>query len=218
MGAVTSIGLTPEFFLRAFEAGNDLLLFSQTTPLVEKLSKPFSPPRAEALCFGVESMNPSSASSPLKARIEFVPLRYRAHLKPRITRQIEKLRRAVIEAGPASCDGIIGRMPERERNTRSTRERMNANALLCLLCFLCSVLLTGCGNQASADPEVITIALDQPPTNLDPRIGVDASSERFFQIMFSSLVKKDEHSAIQPDLAIDLGYSRSQDLHLSPAS
>src|SRR5262245_63393376 len=36
MGAVTSIGLTPEVFLRAFEAGNDFLLFSQTTPLVEQ--------------------------------------------------------------------------------------------------------------------------------------------------------------------------------------
>jgi len=46
------------------------------------------------------------------------------------------------------------------------------------------------------------VALDQPPTNLDPRIGIDASSERLFQIMFSSLVKKDEHSAIQPDVAL----------------
>ena len=35
----------------------------------------------------------------LKAQIEFVPLRYRAHLKPRITRQIEKLR-AVVELAP----------------------------------------------------------------------------------------------------------------------
>jgi len=51
------------------------------------------------------------------------------------------------------------------------------------------------------DAGVINVALDQPPTNLDPRIGVDASSERFFQIMFSSLVRKDEHSAIQPDIA-----------------
>ena len=95
---------------------------------------------------------------------------------------------------------------------------MNANALLCLLCFLCSVLLAGCGNQASADPEVITIALDQPPTNLDPRIGVDASSERFFQIMFSSLVKKAEHSAIQPDLATTWDIPDPQDLYLSPPS
>src|SRR5215831_916024 len=69
-----------------------------------------------------------------------------------------------------------------------------------VLCFLFS--LTGCAPSSAADPDIITVALDQPPTNLDPRIGVDASSERFFQIMFSSLVRKDEHSDIQPDLAL----------------
>src|SRR5215470_17839506 len=36
MGAVTSVGLTPELFLSALEAGNDLLLFSQTTPLLQR--------------------------------------------------------------------------------------------------------------------------------------------------------------------------------------
>jgi peptide/nickel transport system substrate-binding protein len=92
-------------------------------------------------------------------------------------------------------------MPDGKRNTRSTRgPRRNSYIFLCLLCFLCS-FLSSCGKQASAAPTVITIALDQPPTNLDPRIGVDASSERFFQIIFSSLVRKDEHLAIQPDLA-----------------
>jgi hypothetical protein len=35
----------------------------------------------------------------LKGRIEYVPLRYRSHLKTRITRQIEKLRKSVIEVG-----------------------------------------------------------------------------------------------------------------------
>src|SRR5262245_8201086 len=39
MGAVTSVGLTPDLFLRAFEAGNDVLLFSQTTPLLENAFK-----------------------------------------------------------------------------------------------------------------------------------------------------------------------------------
>src|SRR5262245_30462441 len=64
-----------------------------------------------------------------------------------------------------------------------------------------ALLLSGCTHQTSADPDAITVALDQPPANLDPRVGIDASSERLFQIMFSSLVKKDEHSAVQPDLA-----------------
>jgi peptide/nickel transport system substrate-binding protein len=73
---------------------------------------------------------------------------------------------------------------------------------MCILCLLWLIFfLPSCTTHTSADPDVITIALDQPPTNLDPRLGVDASSERLFQIMFSSLVKKDEHSAIEPDLA-----------------
>ena len=33
----------------------------------------------------------------LKSRAEFAPLRYRTHLKARITRQVEKLRHAVVE-------------------------------------------------------------------------------------------------------------------------
>jgi beta-N-acetylhexosaminidase len=36
LGAVTSLGLTPERFLEALEAGNDMLQFSQTTPLAEQ--------------------------------------------------------------------------------------------------------------------------------------------------------------------------------------
>jgi peptide/nickel transport system substrate-binding protein len=92
-------------------------------------------------------------------------------------------------------------MPEGEIEPQKAQK---AQKYVCtFLCFLCLFFsLTGCEGRTSADPDVITVALDQPPTNLDPRIGVDASSERFFQIMFSSLVRKDEHSAIQPDLAL----------------
>src|SRR5437870_10839888 len=39
LGAISTIGLTPDLFLRAFESGNDLLLFLQTTPLVEQAFK-----------------------------------------------------------------------------------------------------------------------------------------------------------------------------------
>ncbi len=37
--------------------------------------------------------------------------------------------------------------------------------------------------------------------NLDPRVGLDASSERIASLIFSSLVRRDESSAIIPDLA-----------------
>ena len=99
MGAVTSTGLTPDVFLRAFEAGNDLLLFTQTTPLAERAYRTIvaAARKSESLRRRVdESVNRILA---LKGRIEFVPLRYRTHLKSRINRQIERLRKTVADAG-----------------------------------------------------------------------------------------------------------------------
>ena len=95
MGAVTSLGLKPDTFLRAIEAGNDLLLFSQTTPLVD-----------EAFQLIIRSARGSTSLRrridesverilTLKARMEFVPPRYRTHLRGRITRQIDKLRKSL---------------------------------------------------------------------------------------------------------------------------
>ncbi|MBI4475120.1 MAG: glycoside hydrolase family 3 protein [Acidobacteria bacterium] len=101
MGAITSIGLTPELFLRAFEAGNDMLLFSQTTPLVEQAFKTIV--RAARNSAALRNRLDESADRilKLKSQIEFSPLRYRAHLQSRITRQIEKLRGVVIEEVPS---------------------------------------------------------------------------------------------------------------------
>jgi beta-N-acetylhexosaminidase len=100
MGAVTSVGLTPEVFLRAFEAGNDMLLFSQTTPLVAQAFKTILTAARGSAALRRRVDESVERILALKARIEFMPLRYRAHLQARITRQIEKLRNAVIEVGP----------------------------------------------------------------------------------------------------------------------
>ena len=97
MGAVTSVGLTPETFLRAFEAGNDLLLFSQTTPLVERAFKTMLRAVRESAVLRQRVDESVDRIVALKGRIEFVPLRYRTHLKTRITRQVEKLRKSVAE-------------------------------------------------------------------------------------------------------------------------
>src|SRR2546428_11588203 len=69
-----------------------------------------------------------------------------------------------------------------------------------LIVLLC--LLPSCVREAPSDPGTITMALDLPPTNLDPRIGTDATSERLIQLIFSSLVKRNEQSEIEPDLAL----------------
>jgi beta-N-acetylhexosaminidase len=99
MGAITGFGLTPELFLRAFEAGNDILLFSQSTPLVEDAFRTIlkavrgSTSLRERLDESVDRI------LSLKGRAEFAPLRYRTHLKARISRQVEKLRNSVVEIG-----------------------------------------------------------------------------------------------------------------------
>jgi beta-glucosidase-like glycosyl hydrolase len=100
MGAVTSFGLTPELFLRAFEAGNDLLLFSQATPLVAQAFKTIVTAARRSATLRRRVDESVERILALKGSIEFMPLRYRAHLQARITRQIEKLRRSVIEVGP----------------------------------------------------------------------------------------------------------------------
>jgi beta-N-acetylhexosaminidase len=92
MGAISSLGLTPEVFLRAIEAGNDMVLFSQATPLVEdgfrlvvRLARANAALRARIEASLERVMR-------LKSRIQYLPPRHRAHLRSRITRQIERLR------------------------------------------------------------------------------------------------------------------------------
>ena len=99
MGAVTTIGLTPELFVRAFEAGNDLLLFSQSTPLLEQAFRTMLAAVRKSAILRRRLDESVERILSLKNRIEFSPIRYRAHLKARVTRQIEKLRRTVIETG-----------------------------------------------------------------------------------------------------------------------
>ena len=67
--------------------------------------------------------------------------------------------------------------------------------------LLTGFLLSGCA-QTSADPGLLTIALDQTPENLDPRIGQNAASQRLAALIFNSLVRKNENLEIIPDLAL----------------
>lgn len=68
-------------------------------------------------------------------------------------------------------------------------------AAITLLCAM-----TGC-RQAPPDPNTVIVEIESSPTNLDPRIGTDAQSERIDELVFDSLVKKDAEFNLQPDLA-----------------
>jgi peptide/nickel transport system substrate-binding protein len=72
-----------------------------------------------------------------------------------------------------------------------------------LLLLLILVLTAGCTAQNSSDPTtIVTVALDQTPDNLDPRIGQTAAAQRLDALIFNSLVRKNENSDIVPDVAL----------------
>lgn len=65
---------------------------------------------------------------------------------------------------------------------------------------LLAVLLVGC-SRAHPDPHTLTMIIESSPANLDPRVGTDAFSERIDELLFDSLVKRDEHFNLRPWVA-----------------
>lgn len=65
------------------------------------------------------------------------------------------------------------------------------------------VILTGCSSakRQPHQPDTLIIAIDQTPVNLDPRIGIDKSSDDFHHLLFNGLLKKNENERMVPDVA-----------------
>ena len=70
------------------------------------------------------------------------------------------------------------------------------------LTMLMGVLLSlaGC-HAARPESQTVVMAIENSPTNLDPRVGTDAMSERIGGLIFDALVTKDEHFEMKPWLA-----------------
>ena len=61
------------------------------------------------------------------------------------------------------------------------------------------MLATSCAQRP--DPNTLVMIIESSPTNLDPRVGIDAQSERIDSLIFDSLVRRDEHFELRPWLA-----------------
>ncbi|MGA8490271.1 MAG: ABC transporter substrate-binding protein [Terriglobales bacterium] len=68
---------------------------------------------------------------------------------------------------------------------------------LLLLALLVPVL--ACSSRP--DPNTLVMIIESSPTNLDPRVGLDAQSERIDELLFDDLCTRDEHLNVQPGLA-----------------
>jgi ABC-type transport system substrate-binding protein len=51
------------------------------------------------------------------------------------------------------------------------------------------------------DPNTLVMVIESSPTNLDPRVGLDAQSDRIDDLLFDDLCTRDEHFNVQPGLA-----------------
>ncbi|HTD23572.1 MAG TPA: ABC transporter substrate-binding protein [Terriglobales bacterium] len=71
--------------------------------------------------------------------------------------------------------------------------------LRCLAAIALPLLLTCCTRRA--DPNTLVMIIESSPTNLDPRVGLDAQSERIDMLIFDALFRRDEHFNLQPMLA-----------------
>ncbi len=69
------------------------------------------------------------------------------------------------------------------------------------LCLCVSVVLLLASCSRKPDPNTLVMVIEFSPTNLDPRVGVDAQSERIDTLLFDSLVRRDDHFNLQPWLA-----------------
>src|SRR5215469_13689623 len=74
---------------------------------------------------------------------------------------------------------------------------------LALVALLLAATCIQLGCRQQREPAgIVTVLIESSPTNLDPRIGVDAQSERIDSLIFDSLVRKDEHFNPTPWLAL----------------
>ena len=61
------------------------------------------------------------------------------------------------------------------------------------------ILPSGCAHKP--DPKTLVMVIESSPTNLDPRVGVDAQSGLIDSLLFDSLVRRDDHFDLKPWLA-----------------
>ena len=66
--------------------------------------------------------------------------------------------------------------------------------------MLCAVVgpLLSCSQPP--DPNTLVMIIESSPTNLDPRVGIDAYSERIDELIFDALLTRDDHFNVQPGL------------------
>jgi peptide/nickel transport system substrate-binding protein len=85
---------------------------------------------------------------------------------------------------------------------KGTNSRSFASLRMTSLILLIAVsILPLLSCSQPADPKTLVMIIESSPTNLDPRVGIDAQSERIDELIFDALLIRDEHMSVQAGLA-----------------
>src|SRR6201982_1812389 len=82
---------------------------------------------------------------------------------------------------------------------RSSRISITRALVQVGLIALTSFSLLSCSSKP--DSNTLVMIIESSPTNLDPRVGIDAASERIDNLLFDDLLDRDEHLNVKPGLA-----------------
>ncbi len=64
-----------------------------------------------------------------------------------------------------------------------------------------ALLFTLLSCNSKPEPDTLVMIIESSPTNLDPRVGIDAQSENIDGLLFDNLLARDEHLGVKPGLA-----------------
>jgi peptide/nickel transport system substrate-binding protein len=72
---------------------------------------------------------------------------------------------------------------------------------LVVFAALATCLFASLSCASKPDPGTLVMIIESSPTNLDPRVGLDAQSERIDDLLFDDLLTRDGHLSVAPGLA-----------------
>ena len=79
------------------------------------------------------------------------------------------------------------------------RVRIARRTFAITLCLAGVVPFLSCSNKP--EPNTLVMVIESSPTNLDPRVGIDAPSERIDNLIFDDLLSRGDNLNVAPGLA-----------------
>jgi peptide/nickel transport system substrate-binding protein len=90
-------------------------------------------------------------------------------------------------------------MPSSGRGYERAQWSTAANLFKAIAILAITSLFCACASKSI--PNTVVMIIESSPTNLDPRVGLDAQSERIDNLIFDDLLTRDEHLNVKPQLA-----------------